>query len=311
MMTTPPLEKVSDVALRQTLAVNAAFAKANVARFCELAGELAGEPLFKPLQGTRDATGELSRLFGVMNVEEQRRISLPVEVRRSLMNGSGLELTEEQLTQIDFGWMRRMRDFDRLTGELETPDPWSSRAYAPAPKFPNYFVRLRLLRAAKIGDWEDAAKDIEAFATLLHTSGSTRVDGDATGVLALKLQTLAQLKEAGVEVPTLPLPSAQKVKLHAALVGEAFRFVAPGVALEVQLQAFECARRAGFECAAAFESASISRHLRSAFEASPPAFETARCNAYQRKAINGEDDWGLAPAAENARLREPSAHFGD
>ena len=303
--------QVSDDEVAKTLEANAAFAKQNVVRFCKLTDQLASEPIFKPLQGSRDATGELSRLFGVTNIEENQRITLPLAVRQSLMSGTGLELTAEQLNQIDFGWMRRMRDFDRLTGELEGPTNIGDMVYAPATKFPFYFMRLRLLRAAKIGDWEDAAKDIGAFATLLHTVNSERKERDASRAMELEVKTIAQLKESGVNVPDLGLPTAERVKLHGALAHDAFRFVAPGVDCGVQLQAFECAKRAGLECVMAFESVLMARGgLGRVSEARSPAFDRSRCNSYRFKTIN--DDFEVSDASsENARLRMPSPLFDE
>ncbi len=305
---TGPVNKVSDEEIQQTLALNAAFARANVGRFCELAERLASDPLFKPLQGSRDATRDLTRLFGV--TEEERRVRLPIEVRQSLMAGTGLELTAEQLSQIDFGWMRHMRDFDRITGQMEGPMAWGDVVYSPASKFPYYFVRLRILRAAKVHDWEDAARDIEAFAGLLHSTSSPHAEAEAARVMELELETIALLRENGAAVPSLPLPSIEKVRLHAALGHDAFRFVAPGVDVAVQQQAFDCAKRAGFECATALESVAMSNNLRRVIETTPPAFDRSRCNEYRFKVLGRTVDyWGAA--GENARLREGSPLFGE
>jgi len=310
---TGEVSKVSNAEIEQTLELNAAFAKANVARFCALADTLASEPLFKPLQGTRDATDNMTRLFGTHS-EDLGSTALPAKIRQSLMAGDGLELTEEQLMGINFGWMRSMRDFDTLPGKMPAA-AWGESAYTPPMKMPYYYVRLRFLRAAKFNDWEDAVKDVQAFATLLHTSSKPWVEVEAAKTLELELQTIDLLRAKGVAVPEhLPLPNADRVKLHAALAQDVFRFVAPKVDPAVQHQAFECAKRAGLECATAYEAVAYeavanANDLRRVLESEPVKLDRTGCNDNAFKVLGREPGWYGASGA-NQRMRAESKLFG-
>ena len=307
-MFTGEVSKVSDAEIEKTLELNAAFARAHVARFCALADSLASEPVFKPLQGSRDATRDMSRLFGTHS-EDLGSTALPAKVRQSLMSGDGLELTEDQLMGINFGWMRSMRDFDRLQGKTPA-EAFGERAYTPPMKMPYYYVRLRFLRAAKFNDWEDAVRDVQAFATLLHTSSKPQVEVEAAKTLELELQTLEVLRAHGVKVPeNLPLPDPERVKLHAALARDAFRFVMPQVDPAVQQQAFDCAKRAGLECVTGYEAVAGSNDMRRVFESEPHRFDRSRCNENAFRVLGREPDW-YGAAGLNQRLRAESRLFG-
>ena len=302
------VERASNEEIEKTLSLNAAFAEANVGHYCELAERLGHEPLFKTLQGSRDATKETSRLFGI--TEDDRRVTLSHEVRRMLMAGEDLAVTPEQLDRIDFSWMRSLRDYDRLSGELGGPMPWGTHVYSPASKFPYYFVRLRVLRAANRGDWDDSVKDIEALATLMHSTSSPDDDVEGAKMLELELQTIEKLRAGGAKVPQgLSLPKPQQVKLHAALVNDAFRFVAPGVSPEAQQKAFDCARLAGLGCAMATEAMSTANDLRRIIDTEPQPFDRSACNSYRFK-VRAKTVGYYGASGQNARLRQPSALFG-
>ncbi len=308
------VSKVSDAEIEETLRLNAAFAAANVARFCALADSLSSDPVFRPTQGSRDSTHQMEKLFGVHS-EDHGSTELPVRIRQSLMAGDGLELTAEQLNSIDFAWMRTARDYDTLEGKLSGGAmPWGERAYTPPLKMPYYYVRLRILRAAQIGDWEDAAKDIQAFATLIHTSGDTFSETGATKAIELALQTMDKLRANGVKVPEhLPLPTAANVKLHAALANDAFRFVTPGVSAEVQQKAFECAKRAGLGCMMVSNSLQTATAMRRVTETEPLAFDRGGCNAYRYKLLSKPDQFGFyqyGASSVNQQLRAESPLFG-
>ena len=233
------------------------------------------------------------------------------EVRRALMNGDGFELTEADFRNVDFSWMRKMRDYDRLTlaDKREAASLWGEGTL-PAPKFPLYFVRLRMLRAAQQGDWNDAVTDIRALADLFHSSGFTRGDTDAAALLQATVATADQLRSHGAQVPSLGLPSTETLRLHAAMAREVDRFVMPGVSPAVQLQAFDCARRAGLECTAVSSAVVMASRLNSVIDQDlPVSVDRTRCNhvKLQTPALDF-----LLPQYRfvEASLRRPSKLFG-
>ncbi len=66
------VSKVTDAEIEETLQLNAAFAKDNVARFCALADSLSSDPVFRPTQGSRDSNRHMEKLFGVQALDTLR-----------------------------------------------------------------------------------------------------------------------------------------------------------------------------------------------------------------------------------------------
>jgi hypothetical protein len=252
-------------AVRDALAENARAAERNLARFCAESRRLQQHPAFSHGPHTRDAA-----LFLNGRVDWEPSPQLPGGRRGTLHlptaltarvrdDAAWLNLTDADLTGLDFGWMEELQQFDHWS--LASVGPLHDRDHsfltAPLPDYTELvpWARLRLVRGLLDGDLERASRDVRHLGALIASNGSLLSELVRNQLFGVERRAWVH---AGRE-PSLPLPTQEQTDRYRAVARASTSFLMPGVSPEVQRQALACAPA---RCVAIHEGVGLATTLR-------------------------------------------------
>ncbi|MFT3712664.1 MAG: hypothetical protein QM817_33865 [Archangium sp.] len=264
------VKALTDATIRSRLQQNAARAKAEVDRFCELNEKVKKSPLFDEKPGTRDAAIFMaSRVDWEGSGSEPPRygsLHLPDAIREKTRGNFFLTtITDADLQGLDFGWFKQLLQFDVWTfgGDGSGEE---LRYAAMVSSIPNFvvlqqWVKLRFARALRDGDWNDAVLEVRHLAYLTHTMSIAISDAIAISLFKLELKARELAAQLGVAaVASLPPPPDMSVlDAQRATAVKSGWFVAPGVDKETRDKALGCT---ALPCTTLVEGMSLHSSLR-------------------------------------------------
>jgi hypothetical protein len=261
----------TDSAVRGRLQQNAARAKAEVDRFCELNDKVKKAPLFDEKPGTKDAAIFMaSRVDWEGSGSEPPRLGslhLATPLREKLRANAFFlsTVTDDDLRGLDFTWLKQLLAFDVWTfgGDGSGEELRYAAMVAAIPNFVvlQQWVKLRFARALRDGDWNDAVLEVRHLAYLTHTMSIAISDAIAVSLFKLELRAREQAEQLGVAaVASLPPPPDVSVlDAQRETAVKSGWFVAPGVDKETREKALRCT---ALPCTTVVEGLSLHSSLR-------------------------------------------------
>jgi hypothetical protein len=289
--------------LSEWLKENAAEAEKNVDEFCADAKKLEHLPPM-PSGADHDASSFLTvRLDWEENSRPNGLLHLPEALEQRVQSygiGWPVAITDDDLAGLDFSWMSELQKYDHwdLLAEGPLREYREADFYrAPIPNFRELFLwaKLRIARAARIGDFAAASADIHQLVALLRTTQT--VVADMVSVQLLNIERVGFSAEGG-RVPDGLAVAEDDTDLERHVGRAAMYFFFPGVSPEVMKKAYECNKR--FRCAPLFDG--LGARVTSLADESEPLLsmiDAAGCSAEQTRWIR------------NARPRGPAAFLED
>ncbi|MFO0725182.1 MAG: hypothetical protein U1E65_15480 [Myxococcota bacterium] len=238
----------SQIDVSQYLVANAELAEKHVERMCAEAKRLPSEPFFSSGSGTADAGAFLApRIDWATTPPLQGSLHLPDAITSVL----SAEDWDDRIFEIDpmgydVSWMRELLAYDRW--ELTSAGPPST--LPPGADFGSalpYYVsfmhwaKLRFARAARLGDFLDASREVRHLVDLLHDQGV--VLGHMIGILILRVErrVYEALARRGISLAAGWEPfQAEDLDRLRRLDRTGYAFFLPGVSPKVMSRALEC-----------------------------------------------------------------------
>jgi hypothetical protein len=295
--------KVKPPTLAEWLSLNADEAEKNIDEFCADAKKLEHLPPM-PSGADHDASPFLNvRLDWEGNTRPNGWLHLSEALRQRIESygiGWPVAITDEDVAGLDFSWMSELQKYDHWDLMAEGP----LREYreldlyrAPMPSFTELFLwtKLRIARAARIGDFAATSADIHQLVALLRTTQT--VVGDMVSVQLLNIERVGFSAE-GARVPDGLAVAEDDTDLERRVGRSAMYFFFPGVSPEVMKKASGCNKR--FRCAPLLEG--LGARVTSLADDNAPVLsmiEAAGCSPSQMQWIR------------NAKPLSPAAWFED
>jgi len=240
-------------AVKQWLEKNAALAEKYVDQFCEESKQMKRAPPGPAPTKKKDASSFLTvRIDWEGGNRAPGLLHLPDALRQRLSSYGAdwpRAVTEADLEGLDFSWMTQLHQYDHWNIMAEGPlreDRTKDFYRAPIPNFVEmlHWVKLRLARALRVHDHEQASADIHQLVALLRSMGLVIADMIAVQML--------QLERAALEGVAPSLVYSSEELGHERRVGRsAMYFLQPGVKEATMRKAMEC--NPHFKCAALAE----------------------------------------------------------
>ncbi len=229
-------------------------AAAHVDHYCEVARSLSEVPSFEERADgpTRDAADfmapQVSWVLDSGETAAEGALALPTAVvdrLGSLDEGWAGALSTDDLSHLDFTWLRQLQRFDRWSLSASSPFAAAvdgSRYDAPMPQYAQLFrwVKLRYARALQTGDLAQASAEVHHLAALVHGQGALLPAVIAPTLLKLDRQAFEAARRAGKDVTWWHPAADADLDTYRKLVRASHAFLAPGVDAETMRKALDC-----------------------------------------------------------------------
>lgn len=238
----------------------------NVDFFCEQQEVLARDAWFHEPRTEGDA-GPLLNAWVAWDPKVEMPKSSPLVIPASLpQRNTDLKdwlTSQPDVSTLDFGWMQRLRAYDRWDILRNTPIPQPERldwATAPIPNLISLqmWAKFRLLHGLKTGQPLEAAKDVRHLAWLMYRTDTVLGGVVATTVLMAERDAYDAMKDPPAEWH--PMSREQVARMRALLMsGHVFANLAAPV--EAGRKARRCGEPAVTRCTALAEASFMARYL--------------------------------------------------
>ena len=234
--------------------------------FCEQQELLAADPWFHEPRTEGDAGPLLNawvKWDPKPDAPKDSPLAIPAHLpQRNLAQGTWLS-NPMDVSGLDFGWMKRLRAYDRWDLLRDSPVPQPERldwADAPIPDMVplQAWAKYRLLHGLGTGEPLEAARDVRHLAWLLY-----RTDTLLGGMVASALLTFE--REAHDSLPNPPADwrpmSRAQIERMRALLMSGFAFSSIAVPVDVARKARRCGEPAVGRCIALAEAVFMAKNV--------------------------------------------------
>lgn len=302
----------------------------NVDFFCEQQEVLARDAWFHEPRTEGDA-GPLLNAWVAWDPNRQMPKDSPLAIPASLpQRGADFKdwlTSQADVSTLDFGWMQRLRAYDRWDILRDSPVPPPERIDWATASIPNFvslqmWGKFRLLQGLRTGQPLEAAKDVRHLAWLMYRTDTLIGAVVATTLLSSERDAHDAMKDPPAE--WRPMSREQIARMRALLMsGHVFANLAAPV--EVARKARRCGEPVVTRCTALAEASFMARYLQPlAADSYPEAYAALREDAaappcptsiastvWERGITIEDSGTGLQAAAQPQWMqRLPRAYFG-